>query len=238
MSSVNEILAKLNIRSKDLNNLSISQLETIFSDLTSKEISLLCGVSRKFNTLCKNESYWKNRVLNNHGIRKKYGDTWRETARIMDEYNMINMDTVWLDGRTYWEILDDALENGHNILEGLQVKYLLPYVNDNKEDAEHLRGDIRGDEEEIQFFGKNVNGKLYTDDELDNISFINSFDLEVIYTAVLIYGPLNVGVYEFLPGVTIGTASQSYESLRKMIDPILYVMQFSSVGPDGLELLA
>nr|QBK93883.1 MAG: F-box-like family protein [Pithovirus LCPAC406] len=237
MSSVNEILAKLNIRRKDLNNLSTTQLETIFSNLTSKEISLLCRVNRKFNTLCKYESYWKNRVRNRHGIRKMYGDTWRETAKIMDEFNMINMDTVWLDGRTYWEILDDALENGHNILEGLQVKYLLPYVNDNKEDAEHLRGDIRGDKEEIQFFGKNVNGKLYTDDELDNISLINSWDLDVIYTAVLIYGPLNVGVYEFLPGGGIDTASQSYESLRKMIDPILYVMQFSSVSPSGLEIL-
>nr|QBK92397.1 MAG: F-box-like family protein [Pithovirus LCPAC401] len=200
MSSVNEILAKLNIRRKDLNNLSTTQLEIIFSDLTSKEISLLCVVSRKFNILCKDESYWKNRVRNRHGIRKMYGDTWRETAKIMDEFNMINMDAVWIDGRTYWEIMDDALQNGSDTLIGLSMKYLLLYVDDNKEYAEHLRGDIRGDEEDIQFFGNNVNGKPYTDDELDNISLINSWDFDVIYTAVLTYEPYTAeGSYSFLP---------------------------------------
>ncbi len=81
MSSVNEIFAKLRLAEKDLDKLSTSQLETVFSDLTSKEISSLCRVNRKFNTLCKDESFWRNRVLNNHGIEKKYGDTWRETAK-------------------------------------------------------------------------------------------------------------------------------------------------------------
>ena len=76
--SVDEILERLRLKRKDLNNLSTSQLKTIFLNLTIKEISSLCRVSRKFNRVCEDESFWKIKVADAYGIEKKYGSTWRE----------------------------------------------------------------------------------------------------------------------------------------------------------------
>nr|QBK93992.1 MAG: F-box family protein [Pithovirus LCPAC406] len=109
---MNEILAKLRLERQDLNRISSSQLRSVFSDLTVKEISILCGVSKKFNTICKEESFWRTKVLDNYGIEKKYGDTWRQTAINMDKVNMINLGDKWIDGRTYREILGDTVQNG------------------------------------------------------------------------------------------------------------------------------
>ncbi len=70
MASVSEILARLNLNKRDLNNISLSQLKTIFKDFTVKEISKLCVVNKRFNTLCKDESFWRNKVFDDYGIRK------------------------------------------------------------------------------------------------------------------------------------------------------------------------
>ncbi len=163
MSSVNEILSRLHLSNRDLNNLSISQLETIFSNLTSKEISLLCRMSRKFNTLCKDESYWKNRVLNKYGIRKMYGSTWRETARRMEEFNMINLNIEWIDGRSYREILDDTLRDGADTLTDLPKRYLLPLINNDNDDANTFRYEMN-DEKAIQNFSDEFLDRSYTED--------------------------------------------------------------------------
>ena len=230
-ASVDEILSRLNLSKRDLNNLSTSHLETIFTDLTSREIALLCRTSRKFERLCKDGSYLKNRVFNRHGIEKKYGDIWRETARKMDEINMINLNIKWVDGRTYREILDDALQNGANTLEGLSLQYLTPYVNDG--DEEKVRYDF-WDEEALQGYANTYLDKTYTNDEIDYILLnIYAREIDVIYNAVEAYQGKN----GFLPGVFEGyntNAYQSYKFLHEMIDPMLYVMQYSSFPRDQL----
>nr|QBK93246.1 MAG: F-box-like family protein [Pithovirus LCPAC403] len=232
MASVNEILARLNLNKRNLDNLSTSQLETVFLDLKVREISLLCRVSRKFNELCKDESFWRNRVLNNHGIDKKYGSTWRKTAKNMDEINMINLNKRWIDGRTYREILNDAVRNGANVIKGLPEQHLLPYVNNNEEDAAFIIFEVY-DEKELQDFA-DIADKSYTDDELSDILLANSVEINIIYTAVRTYE----GVNKHLPGEcnTFVHKTLSYEFLREMIDPILYVIQFSSFPRNKLDI--
>ncbi len=234
MSSVSEILARLNFSRRDLNNLSTSQLETIFSDLTSKEIALLCRTNRKFNTLCEDESYWETRVLNRHGITKKYGSTWRETAKNMDEINMIDLNVKWIDGRIFKEILNDTLQNGASTLKDLPKQYLLPYVNDDGYDVKFMR-DEDPDENGLQYYAETFLDRSYTNGEIDDILLINTSEINVIYSAVLAYE----GKKGYLPGVTkdnIIAASRTYEFLRELIDPMIYVMQFSSFTHEQLSL--
>ena len=152
MVSVSGILARLNLSKRNLNNISLSQLRTVFSDLNVKEISKLCPVNRRFNTICQDESFWKNKIYNDYGIYKKYDSTWRETARIMDRYDMINMNDVWFDGRTYMEILNDSLQNGVDIIVDLQIKYLLPYANNIRLDASILLYDFKNVDNSLHKF--------------------------------------------------------------------------------------
>ena len=246
MSSVNEILARLNLNKRDLNNISISQLRTIFQDLTVKEISTLCAVSRRFNTLCKDESFWRRKVSDDYGIHKKYGDTWRQTAINMDKVNMINLNGAWINGRTYRKILDDALQNaadplqhGASVVTELQTPYLLPYAGDFKEDMHELQFELENDDIQLQIFANRILGRDYTEDELNDIYYIKSREMNVIYATVRTYRG-EQGMH--LPGHTItniivGTCLPNYDFLLEMIDPILYVMQFSSFSDDKLALV-
>nr|QBK92755.1 MAG: F-box-like family protein [Pithovirus LCPAC401] len=226
MASINETLAKLNLGIRDLDNLSLAQLETVFKDLTVREISALCEVSRRFNSICSDESFWRNKVSDDYGIHRKCGDTWRKTARNMYKINMINLNTKWIDGRTYEEILDDALQNGADCIKGLPEKHLLPYANNDEEDAYFLRYSIGHNENAIQDFAHQTYNKTYSNEAINNILLINSDEINVIYTSVSAYE----GINKHLPGKCYDFIHNtlSYEFLRKMIDPILYVMQFSS----------
>nr|QBK93163.1 MAG: F-box-like family protein [Pithovirus LCPAC403] len=237
MSSVDEILSKLRLKFQDLNNLSSSQLRDIFLNLTVKEILRLCMVNRKFNTICGDDSFWRIKVLNDYGIEKKYGDTWKQTAIVMDKVNMINLGTKWIDGRTYIEILNDALQNGASSVLDLQKSYLVDYV-DNQHNVDHILLELH-DEKSIQDFAYDEFGEQFTDDDLGDIVYIKSREMMVIYATILTYK----GQSSYLPGDTIegdlttGTSLQSYEFLREMIDPIIYVMQFSSFSVDRLNLV-
>nr|QBK92605.1 MAG: F-box-like protein [Pithovirus LCPAC401] len=237
MASVSEILARLNLSRRDLSNVSLSQLRTIFQDLTVKEISKLCAVNRRFNTVCEDESFWRNKVLNDYGIEKKYGNTWRQTARNMDKFNMINMNDVWFDGRTYRKILNDTLQNGVEVILDLQEKYLLPYADHFHRDALILLFEHKNDDVELQNFANQVLDRNYREDELNDIYYIKSREINVIYATVLTYKGEN-GIY--LPGHTLTnvidyTILPLYELIRNMIDPIFYMMQFSSFSVDRLN---
>ncbi len=100
MNTSNKILEHLELRHEDLDNLTSPLIEKIFTNLTVKEISILCGVSKKFDNICKRESLWKKKVLNDYGIEKKYGATWRRTAQRMAKTNMINLNKIWINGNT------------------------------------------------------------------------------------------------------------------------------------------
>ncbi len=109
------------------------------------------------------------------------------------------------------------------------------YVND---DVIDLQVDMH-DEKTIQDFANTNLGKPYTSDELDTIFLIKSRAIDVIYATVFIYE----GGDLYLPGdtldysITIGIYLQTYEFLREMIDPIIYVMQFSTFPHNRLRLI-
>nr|QBK92598.1 MAG: F-box family protein [Pithovirus LCPAC401] len=241
MASVSEILTKVRLNLQDLNNVSLAQLETVFLDLTVKEISLLCAVNKRFNTVCENESFWKNKVLNDYGIHKKHGNTWRQTSINMSKVNMINLDTKWIDRRTYREIFDDALQQGSTeFIINLQRRYLLPYANNFADRAYNLLYQYENDDTQLQGFANEVLGRDYTENELNDIFYIKNREIRVIHTSVLTY---RGGGNLYLPGDTdtsqnIGTTLQSYEFLREMIDPMIYVMQFSSFSHDKLNTVS
>ncbi len=233
MSSVNEILAKLRLESQNVNNLSLSQLHNVLSMLSVKDISILCEVSGKFNTFCEEESFWKPKALNDYGIEKKYGNTWKQTVINMDKVNMINLSDKWIDGKTYKEILNNTIQSIADTVLDSQKRYLLPY-GDNDEDATFLQEEVH-DEKSIQDFAIMVFDRNYTDVELNTIFRIKSREINVIYAAVLTYK----GGNGYLPGDSnVGLSSLSYEFLREMIDPILYVMQFSSFPDDRLRAVS
>ena len=244
MASVSDILTKVRLNLRDLNNVSLTQLETIFSILTVKEISTLCAVNIRFNTVCQDESFWRNKVLSDYGIKKRYGDTWRQTAITMDRVNMINMNGVWIDGRTYMEIFDDTLQKWADSVLDFQIPYLLPLANESKDDIDDLHLRIENDDTQLQDFANRVLGRDYTERELNEIYYIKSREINVIYKAVLTYQDDG----QYLPGGTLddsitaigttGTALPSYDFLRGMMDPMLYVMQFSSFSADKLALVS
>nr|QBK93817.1 MAG: F-box-like family protein [Pithovirus LCPAC406] len=224
MSSLNEIFVKLRLTRQDLNNLSTSQLRNIFLDLTVKEISLLCIVSKKFNAICEDESFWREKVLDNYGVENKYGSTWRITAKSMDEKNMINLNNRWIDGRTYKQILNEALQMEYipEFFVDLQEKYLLPYV-DNSEgylwdlmydeniDYDYFNLDIEADtEDRLQKIANKVLGRDYTEEELNDIFFIKSREMKVIYQTGVAY------------------------EIDHSIDPIILVMKYSYMSEDTL----
>nr|QBK92402.1 MAG: F-box-like protein [Pithovirus LCPAC401] len=82
-----------------------------FDDISVKEVMKLCRVNRQFNEVCKKESMWRRKVKNDYGIEKKYGRTWKETARNLYDANMINLGQEWIEEKTYGELLKEGLES-------------------------------------------------------------------------------------------------------------------------------
>ena len=93
-SSVEKILDRLNLKIRDLNSLDSDTIQTIFINFTIGEISLICSASHSFNTVCRRESLWKKKVFRDHGVIRKTGRTWRETAR---RAYLESLDRYWYD---------------------------------------------------------------------------------------------------------------------------------------------
>nr|QBK93689.1 MAG: uncharacterized protein LCPAC406_00030 [Pithovirus LCPAC406] len=128
MSSVDEILARLRLKVEDLNTLNPSLVQGIFLDLSVGEISKLCAINKKFNDECLRESLWQIKVWADYGVDKKYGETWKETAKNMFIVGMINLNERWINGETYNEILKKASskgKDGKKYLFDIQVDALL-----------------------------------------------------------------------------------------------------------------
>ena len=184
-SSVNEILAKLRLERQDLNRLSSSQLRTIFIDLTVKEISLFCRINKRFNTICEDESFWRIKVLNDYGIEERYAVTWKQTAITMSIHNMINLNDKWINGRTYKEILNEALqqEYGPEFILDLQKLYLLPYANNSANGVWDL--ERCSDDEHCQEVANVMFGRDYTENELNNIFYIKNRQMTILHNAII-----------------------------------------------------
>ena len=67
---------------ENLEKLPLDVLQTIFMNMSVKDISRNCRLSERFDTLCKRESLWKQKVFN-YGVTDKLETTWRQTAMIL-----------------------------------------------------------------------------------------------------------------------------------------------------------
>ena len=106
--SVEELLELFNI--ENISQLGSGVIRLFFDDISYKEVMKLCRVSKQFNISCNKESMWKQKVLNDYGIRKMYERTWKETARLLFESNMINLNQEWINGKTYQQLFDEGME--------------------------------------------------------------------------------------------------------------------------------
>ncbi len=232
MSSVDNPSAKLKLKHQNLNNLPSSQVWNIFSGLTVGEISLLCNTFKKFNVICKNESFWRNKIFNDYGIEKKYGTTWRETAQRMFQINMINLNKRWIDGRTYKELLDiaismDDIADALGLIRTIEIdEFLTDLPSDTSWEFTYIH-----EEKEIQDCAEENLNRQLTREELDKLEYVNSREMLVIYAAAGIY---ESGEY-LLPGdefhyeqFDFNNIPVQKEFILRLLDPILYVMQFSS----------
>ena len=118
MSTIAEILRRVQLKKQDLNEITPSLVQKIFANLSVGEISKLCPLSRKFNDICKKGALWEIKVWTDYGIEKKYSQegiqddsaSWRETAKMLYTVGMINFGKRWVNGMTYKEIADKEIK--------------------------------------------------------------------------------------------------------------------------------
>nr|QBK92611.1 MAG: hypothetical protein LCPAC401_02490 [Pithovirus LCPAC401] len=239
--SVKEILARLRLSHQDLNKLPIVQLQSILADLTVKEILLLCTTNKKFDVACKEESFWKNKVFSDYGIEKKYGTTWKETAQRMSQINMINMNKKWIDGQTYKELFDMAIREITDELNVIRMTEIEKFIKDIPPFCSFEYENLR-DEKEVQDYSEQNLDRRLTREELDKLEFVNSREMLVIFAASGTYESGKQGGKDLLPGddnyysqFDFNNIPNQEKFILQLVDPMLYVMQFSSFPIEELR---
>ena len=244
---------------RDLSNLTSVLVEKIFSDLSVKEISKLCESNKKFNEICKSESLWKDKVWNDYGVDKKYGKTWRETARRMSITNMINLNGKWINGQTYKELLEASLPLNHfvSILqEDLIIDVIISTVEDLQEEYQEKYGEEYPYEREdiaMSFLGTSQSvediieesewGINFSDEDKRKLSYITNREMKIIAAVSLSMRSSR----SFLPG-TVGYQHDltrdfiinfdnegDFSFFRYLVDYIPYVMQYSTFPDQPLK---
>ncbi len=98
-----------------LQNLPVDVTEKILLDLTIKEIFKSCRTDKKINRICERESFWRKKVTQTYGIKRLVGKSWSSLAKLLENnvgyLQMIDMNLTYLDGKTYMEILNEALDS-------------------------------------------------------------------------------------------------------------------------------
>ncbi len=222
----------------NFNDLSVSQLRDILTKLNAQEISLLCGTNRKINSICEDEEFWKNVVFQQYGIEKKYGVSWRKTAMNMAKSNMINLNKKWYDGRTYGEIFDEVKDTDR--IYRSQVFYLQNFFG--------VRDDLIDDvltlylgEYDLQDTANEEFDETFTDEAIDGIFDIVSKEINVIKAAINAQQSMYRN-YDYLPGydgpenaLEIKNGLRKDYHIRRLIDPVLYLMQYSMFSEEMLQ---
>ena len=226
----------------------------MFEYLTVKEISVSRVIDTKTNTFCKEKTFWKDRVFDEYGVTKMYGESWKQTAAEMAKCNMINLNSKWVDGRTYRQLLDDTMKNGTDSLGMKRIELVQEMKNVSVENKNemiplmHHSYDISYcsfiDSDGYVIIEGNSNNskpvKLNMDDYLE-FCHIASREMQVIYTSVRAIlrtrdTSVNGCIPVYLPGTSFvyGINTNPNPFLLSLIDPIVYVMQFSLFSSQGL----
>ncbi len=111
METVDEILERIHLKRAKLDDIPVNLIKKIFMDLSYREISMLCRTYRKFNSVCKDESLWKNKVWFEFGIDEKLwnNESWEYNYASLAKWDMINLSREWINGMTYREIIEEVV---------------------------------------------------------------------------------------------------------------------------------
>ncbi len=244
---MDKILERINLTRRDLNDLNPDLIQEMFLNLSISEISLLCRVSRSFDAVCQRESLWQTKIWSDYGVDKKYGETWRETAKLMTEVNMINLNKKWVNGETYKHILTKAWNKGKRgiiYLIKLQLNAFYDIIpNENVAvKLQYTRSDIDSFKEVIEHIDIN---RESTNDAFDRFMKIRSKEFTILIATFTVlektYPLLPSASYESFNGKiqshqkNIIEIKDAYFSIIKLIDPILYIMQFSVFSKHDLR---
>ena len=157
--------------------------------------------------------------------------------RALQWVNMIDLGDIWINEKTYKEMLDYVLLNGYDSILRLQKMYLIPYVY-NKEDTpsydfkdeksmqayadvvltkEYVSDDVDAllydpppGYDSIEDFANEVLGRRYTYGELAGFLTIRSKEMVVIYNAVKAYK----GDARYLPGTENTDKNNGYNHMN------------------------
>ena len=111
--SIEELLELLGIQ--NISQLDDEIIYTYFDDISYGELMKLYEADKKFNRgVYNNETMWKKKMKNDYGIVKIYGISWKETAHLLFESNMINLNANWVNGKTYRELFEEGLKSKSN----------------------------------------------------------------------------------------------------------------------------
>lgn len=250
--SVEELLTLFNV--PNISELGSDIIMEFFNDISVKEAMNLCRINRQFNEVCKKESTWKRKAKNDYGIQKMYYSTWKKTARLLYDSNMINLGQEWIDGQTYGELFDEALESDDDeffrkILMKHGINYLHSTVySDFVEDLKSAEVDLFNrhpgyTHKDIDEYGIVLHGN---EDELQKNLRVMTREFSVIGHAfaelrgrdiapIDEYGLACLGRQEkYTPGLE-DSEIQIAKDIRLLVDPILYVMTYSIMSLNDLN---
>ncbi len=226
------LLKRLHLRVEDLDDLSSNRIRALFNDLAVKDILELCLLSENFNEMCGRELLWKAKIWSSYGIEKKYGDTWRETAELLSGAGMINLNSRWYDGRTYRQILDEALRRGKegwNHMEKIMYEVLDKIIPDRDHNKGPHYSDIYN-EEKFRDDAEDYVGRPFSSYELSNMERAITKEIIVINAVAFVHSdqfpflPAPIGSYDDMSDRAI--SSIKFKPIT-LVDFDLYVIQFS-----------
>ncbi len=233
---VEKLFTHLNIQ--NISELGTDVIEQFFYGISVKEILELSVTNTRFSEACKRESFWKKKVLIDYGVEKKYGETWKETAILLSNSNMINLGKEWINGQTYGELLEEGTKND-NLFAGILTKYQIPDVQVfvYSESVNNLKsaGIEYSNVIEFDFTIAQLNALGFgpTDENIvQRVLKVVTREFSVIMHAVVeakrYYGLISLGRdqendIDDLRGRDLKTSKE----IRSLVDPILYVMMYS-----------
>ena len=220
--------------------LSSDLIQKIFTFLSIIKVPKICIISNRFNMVGNREALWRDKVLNNFGVNEKQAKTWRQTAIKMVKCNMINLNNKWVNGQTYREILDEALNEKLGKVEPNMVDIILTsnihmkmlnmytkYVTRNNLDIAHDLMNIDQvacTTQELLEYCNCMLGIELTYAEAYAMKCINSREMQIVHNAYI----------QILVN-SLGLSTEISVSMSE--NPIHYVMKYSLLSLDGLEKL-
>lgn len=189
MNTVSEILQRIQLKKQDLNEVTPSLVQKIFTNLSIGEISRLCPLSRKFNDICKKEALWEIKVWTDYGIEKKYSQegiqdnsiSWRETAKMLYRVDMIDFGKRWVNGMTYKEIADREIRvDGYiDVIADMVDRRVEELVGEEIKQGDEMRT-MYYNEEYLQNWSQSVLSRKLTDYELGELKKILTKEIAVL----------------------------------------------------------